>query len=80
MLNQPALAQNNLSKKPVIPDSIVGKYLIYKSGSVTSFAQKKTWLITYKDEFYVYSRKGTSGTSARETYNCRVMLTMSDKR
>ena len=37
VLNQPALAQNNFSKKPVLPDSIVGKYMVYKSGSVTSF-------------------------------------------
>ncbi|MAX50884.1 MAG: hypothetical protein CMH22_02760 [Methylophaga sp.] len=53
--------------------------MLYKSGSVTSVAQKKTWLITYADEFYVYSRKGTSGTSARASYNGRGMLTMSDK-
>ena len=41
VLNQSALAQNNLSKKPVLPDSIVGKYMVYKSGSLPLLHRRK---------------------------------------
>lgn len=78
LTNQLALAQNNLSKKAIYPSSILGKYMVYKSGAVTSFRQKKHWMKTYIEEFYVYSRKPKAGVVARAKYKNNHLI-LSDK-
>lgn len=63
------LAQSNIfSQSAVPPIEIIGKYLVYKSGSVTKFERKKEYFITRTNEFYVHSRNGRTGMLSRANY------------
>lgn len=54
------------------PSSIVGKYLVYDSGAVTTFYRRKLpFGLTQTIERYEYSPSGNQGAAARLSYNSR---------
>ncbi|MEM7569131.1 MAG: hypothetical protein AAF337_04990 [Pseudomonadota bacterium] len=66
----PASAQaQQTSSASGLPASLIGTYLVYDSGSVTSFRQQKTFIFTQTFEYYIYSRSQRTGTLARVSYN-----------
>lgn len=54
------------------PSSIIGKHLVYKSGTVTSFYKRNLIFgFTQTVERYEYSKDGKQGAAALATYNAR---------
>ncbi|MEE4211852.1 MAG: hypothetical protein V2I43_21610 [Parvularcula sp.] len=70
MLSTTSLASSQASGAP--PASIIGKYLVYDSGSVTSFYKRNLIFgFTQTVERYEYSKEGRQGAAALVTYNAR---------